>query len=62
MTLEFRTKRDNNGNCKYLGIDTAAKTFTRVCKTWISKDMSEVRRVDLDTIRAACLRDGYKEV
>lgn len=62
MTLEFRTKRNANGNCKYLGVDTTAKTFTRVCKTWIAKDMPELRAADLERIRAACLKDGYKEV
>lgn len=62
MLLEFRTKRDNNGNCKYLAIDTTAKTFSRFCKSWISKDIPLVRAADIETLHAACIRDEYKEV
>lgn len=62
MRLEFRTKTTVNGGCKYLWIDTTAKTFRTMPLGFISLDVPQVRAADLETIRAACIRDEYKEV
>lgn len=60
MLLEFRTKVEDNG-CKYLWIDTCAKTFRAMHLDFISLDVPQVRASDIDTIRNNCLRNGYKE-
>lgn len=62
MLLEFRTKNTVNGNCKYLWIDTTAKTFSTMPLGFISLDVPLVRAADIETLRAACIRDEYKEV
>ena len=61
MLLEFRTKAAADG-CKYLWIDTCAKTFRAMHLDFISLDVPQVRTSDIDTIRGNCLRDGYEEV
>jgi hypothetical protein len=60
MLLEFRTKVENNG-CKYLWIDTSAKTFRLMHLDFVSLDVPQVRASDIDTIRSNYLRNGYKE-
>lgn len=60
MLLEFRTKVEDSG-CKYLWIDTCAKTFRVMRLDFVSLDVPQVRASDIDTIRDNCLRNGYKE-
>lgn len=61
MLLEFRTKAEDNG-CKYLWVDTCAKTFRAMHLDFVSLDVPQVRTSDIDTIRNNCLCNGYKEV
>lgn len=60
MLFEFRTKTAANG-CKYLWIDTCAKTLRVIYLDFVSLDVPQVRASDIDTIRNNCLRNGYKE-
>lgn len=62
MKLEFRTKTNANGHGYYLGIDTDAKTFSRVPDGWVSKDVPVVAKRDMDTLKAQAIADGYMEV
>lgn len=61
MLLEFRTKTTADG-CKYLWIDTCAKTFRVMHLDFVSLDVPQVRASDVNAIRSNCLRNGYKEV
>lgn len=61
MLLEFRTKATADG-CKYLWIDTCAKTFRVMHLDFVSLDVPQVRTSDIDTIRDNCLRNGYEEI
>ena len=61
MLLEFRTKTTKDG-CKYLWVDTCAKTFRVMHLDFISLDVPQVCASDIDTIRDNCLHNGYKEV
>ena len=63
LILEFATKRDNNGNRYYLGIDTEKKTFSRERSHWYSReDITEISKKDrrkmIDQLEAA----NYTEV
>lgn len=59
MILQFRTKQNANGNCKYLGIDTGAECYATEYKTWISKGFAELKMKDY---REQCERHGFKRV
>ena len=61
MLLDFRTKVEDSG-CKYLWIDTCAKTFRVMHLDFVSLDVPQVRTSDIDTIRYNCLRNGYEEI
>lgn len=61
MLLEFRTKATDDG-CRYLWIDTCAKTFRVMHLDFVALDVPQVRATDIDTICGNCLRNGYKEV
>lgn len=50
MILEFRTERNRNGNCKYLGIDTDAQTYSTSCSKWIDKEFPVLKLKDMRTI------------
>ena len=58
MQLEFCTKRDQNGNRYFLGIDTENKTFSRERARWYSReDVAEIskkdRRAMIERLQAA---------
>lgn len=60
MILRFMTKRDRNGNRRYLAIDTEKKVFTTLCWRMIP-DGEEVTTKAIRNIRSACENAGYKE-
>ena len=62
MLFEVRTKATAADGCKYLWIDTDAKTFCLMHLDFVALDIPQVRASDIDTIRSNCLRNGYKEV
>ena len=62
MILQFRTKRNANGNCKYLAIDTDAETFATSPRGWISKDIPEIKSKDMDAIREQAEQNGYRRI
>lgn len=62
MLLEFRTKATAADGCKYLLVDTCAKTFCLMHLDFVAIDIPQVRAADIDTICNNCLRNGYKEV
>lgn len=37
MILQFKTKRNVNGNRKFLAIDTSTNCYTRVCRWMITE-------------------------
>lgn len=61
MLLEFRTKT-TGCVCKYLWVDTCAKTFRVMHLDFVSLDVPQVRASDIDTICGNCLCNGYEEV
>lgn len=62
MILQFRTKRNANGNCKYLGIDTGAECYATECNTWICKEFAELKMKDYRALIEQCERHGFKRV
>lgn len=60
MILRFMTKRNTNGNRRYLAIDTEKKVFTTLCWRMIP-DGEEISATAYKNIRAACEHAGYKE-
>ena len=60
MILRFMTKRDRNGNRRYLAIDTENKRFSTICPRMIP-DGEEVTTKAIRNIRAACEAAGYLE-
>lgn len=62
MLLEFRTKATVSDGCKYLWVDTNAKTFCLMHLDFVALDIPQVRATDIDTICNNCLHNGYKEV
>ena len=42
MLLEFKVKRDKNGNARYIGIDIANKLWATSCRRMILGDIVEV--------------------
>lgn len=60
MILRFMTKRDRNGNHRYLAIDTEKKVFTTLCWHMIP-DGEEVTTKTIRNIRSACENAGYIE-
>ena len=38
MILQFATKRDRNGNRKFLGIDTGAQCYATESRSWYTKN------------------------
>ena len=60
MILRFMTKRNTNGNRRYLAIDTEKKVFTTLCWHMIP-DGEEISATALRKIREACENAGYTE-
>ena len=60
MILRFMTKRNVNGNRRYLAIDTEKKVFTTLCFRMIP-DGVEISATALKNIRKACENAGYIE-
>lgn len=61
MILEFKTKRDVNGNTYYLGINTEARTFTRISPR-MNTDGAELKRRDFDALIKQLKESDYKSV
>ena len=62
MLIEFATKRSTNGNRKYLGIDTDAKTFSRDKGRWYCReDIVEIGARDRHKLIAQLKKEGYEE-
>lgn len=62
MFLHFRTKRNVNGHCKYLGIDTDKKQFARESNGWISREYPEVTAAGYNEILSQLKRAGWEEI
>lgn len=62
MVLEFATKRDQNGNRYYLGIDTEKKSFSRERGRWYSReDITEITKADRRKIIEQLEHAGFTE-
>ena len=60
MILRFMTKRNTNGNRKYLAIDTEKKVFCT--RSWhMIPEGEEVSTKAIRNIRSACENAGYTE-
>jgi len=62
MILEFATKRDQNGNRYYLGIDTEKRTFSRERGKWYSReDITEISKTDRRKMIEQAENAGFTE-
>ena len=59
MIIEFKSPRNTCGHREYLKIDTANKTYTDT-PSFIPQGI-EISRKELKEIKAAAIRDGYKQ-
>ena len=62
MLLHFKTKRDTNGNTKYLGIDTEKKQYSRQSSKWISKEYPELKTSDYKNMLEQLRRENWQEI
>lgn len=62
MMLHFRTKRDVNGNCMYLGIDTEKQEFSRQSRGWIDREYPELKQKDYRWMIGQLQRFGWQEI
>lgn len=62
MLLQFRSKRNANGHCAYLAIDTTARTYATEPRGWLSKDVPELKTRDLRELRDRVAADGWARV
>ena len=63
MLIKYATKRDINGNCKYLAVDHARKEYATSPHGYIYRaDVIEVKAADLRKIKAAAESAKYKRV
>lgn len=63
MKVIYTTKRDINGNCKYLAVDHARKEYATSPQGYIYRaDVIEVKAADLRKIRTAAESAKYKRV
>lgn len=63
MILRFKTKRNMNGNTRYIAIDTDKKEFSR--QNWgISEmiDAIEIKSKDFNRIRDEAINTGFAEI
>ena len=61
MILEFKTKRNANGNRRFLEIDTDKGIYARNCPRMVS-DGAEIGYAAMCNLIERCKADGYKEV
>lgn len=62
MILQFRTKRNSNGNCKYLGIDTGAECYATESYSWICKEWPELKYHDYNELIEQLKRNEWKRI
>lgn len=63
MILKFATKRDQNGNRYFLGIDTENKTYSKESAHWYSReDITEVSKKDRHKLLDILESENYTEV
>ena len=62
MIIHFRTKRNINGHCKYLGIDTENKQFARESSHWISAEYPELKKSDYNALVEQLRREKWQEI
>lgn len=61
MTLEFKTKRNKQGNTYYLCIDTDNHRFTRVCPKMVAEGVVVTKR-DYDKLVQIVHNYNFMEV
>ena len=59
--LQFRTKRDVNGNSRSLIIDLSTKEYS-VDNHWISNDFITVTKKGFRSILESAKKAGYKQI
>lgn len=63
MILKFATKRNQNGNRTYLGINTTTREYAREPQSWYCKEeIIEVSHKDLRKILQSCIDNNYSEI
>ena len=63
MILKFATKRNQNGNRTYLGINTTTREYAREPQSWYCKEeIIEVSHKDLHKILQFCIDNNYSEI
>ena len=60
MLLEFRTKINVNGNCRYLAIDIDNRVYSKDPAHWICKEVPAVRSCDIDHLTDSLDIMGFK--
>lgn len=62
MILKFATKRNQNGNRKYIAIDTNKSEYARQPQSWYCKeDIIEISLKDLHKLLQACKENNFTE-
>lgn len=63
MILKFATKRNQNGNRKYIAIDTNKSEYARQPQSWFCReDIIEIPLKDLRKLLQACKDNNFLEV
>lgn len=62
MKLEFITKRNTNGHCNYLLIDTDKKVYSRNSARMIPDGYFTISKKDMDELLKRVQDDGYQSV
>lgn len=62
MFMQFRTRRNVNGHCLYLALDTNSKTYSTDPRSWIAKDIPELKTGDLKTLIERVAAEGWTRV
>ena len=63
MILKFATKRNINGNRRYLIFNTKTKQYATESAHWFCReDFVEIALVDLRKLVNTCKSEGYKQV
>lgn len=62
MIMQFRTEKNANGHCKYLGIDTGSETYVTECYTWICKEFPVLKVRDYRALIEQLEKNGFRRI
>ena len=63
MIMKFATKRDNNGNRYFIGLDTENRIFARESKSWFCREeIIEIGKRDLHKLQEQLEKAGFTRI